>query len=757
MVSKALKYTFIGLTLGAILVTLWGGLITFEQAPPYPGRVVGPDGGLLADRESVLRGQGVFQKYGLMDVGSVWGHGTYRGTEFTADCLHRMGQEVRQSLALARFGKPFAELTAEEQGTLDTAAAAEIKRNTYDAGTDTLTLSPAMAAAFVSVQSYYEKVFSEGKRDSAILPNAIADAGERRDLSHFFFWTAWAAGTLRPGKDMTYTNNWPPDVSVGNTLSSEAMQWTVVSIIAFLAFLGVMTFVFHWFKFFSRDPEEYHLARAMAVSPISASQRKTAKYFLVVTVLFLLQTTMGGLIAHYTVHPASFYGMDAVAQLVPYQWAKSWHLQLAVFWIAVSWIGMTLYAAPLIGGREPKKQGLLVDILFAAVVVVAGGALSGIALGVHNKIGANWFWFGHQGWEYLELGRLWQLLLFAGLLIWLGIVVRALKDHFRKGTDKWDVPHFVAYAGVAIAAFFAFGLFYNPRTHLTVADFWRWWVVHTWVEGMFEFFAAAAIAFVTVNLGLARRKDALRVAYMTAMLALSTGIIGVGHHYYWFGDPSLWFALGGVISALEPVPVLLLMAKVWQEMRALKNAGQEFPYKWPMFFLMASSAWAFIGAGVFGFTITTPVVNYYEHSTYLTVNHGHTALLGTYGFLAIGLLLFSLRGLVKPEAWKDKWLKVSFFGINVGLFLMFAGTLLPVGILQLVDSFRYGLWHARSPEFYNQPFVHWIGQVRMLPDTIIIVCGVVPLVLFAAKAFLNLKPVQVADGAAWPEPPAKSE
>ncbi len=324
-------------------------------------------------------------------------------------------------------------------------------------------------------------------------------------------------------------------------------------------------------------------------------------------------------------------------------------------------------------------------------------------------------------------------------------MIRALKDHFAAGSDKWGLPNFLAYSGVAVVGFFGFGLLYDPNSHLTIADFWRWWVVHTWVEGAFEFFAAAAIVFVMVNLGLVELKAGLRTVYFTVGLALSAGIVGVGHHYYWFGEPSFWLALGSTISALEPVPILLLLAEVWHSQKALVKAGSNFPYKYPLMFLMMSVCWEFLGAGVMGLSITTPIINYYEHATYLTVNHGHTALFGTYGMLSIGLLLFSMRGLVTEEGWNEGFIKITFWGTNIGLFIMFVGTLLPVGILQVLDNIKYGFWHARSNAFWENDVIQILGQTRILPDFLIII-GSGALLLFMLKAVTKIKPVEIKSG-----------
>ncbi|RJO64796.1 MAG: nitric-oxide reductase large subunit [Myxococcales bacterium] len=747
MISRPLKLLFLFSLFGAMAITLIGGWFTYDAAPPYPLETVDSDGQRLFDEDSIWAGQSVWQKYGLMDNGSVWGHGTYRGNDYTATTLHLIGQAMRGHHAQARFNAPYDTLPADQKATLDREVIAELKQNRYQEGSGRLTLTESQTAAWRAIRQHWDRTFSAGDKETVVLAGTVKSADERAQLADFFFWTAWAAGTLRPDKDITYTSNWPPDRSVGNEISSKAVTWTIASLIALMVVLGGTLAVFFKYGFHEDDSTlslDPRVADKIVGLPISASQRKTAKYFLVVVLLFLLQLTMGGLMAHYTVHPGEFYGLKFVSDNIPYNWPKSWHLQLAIFWIAVAWVAAALYLAPIAGKKEPRKQGLLVDVLFAAVLVVAVGALTGTALGVKGVAGDAWFWIGHQGWEFLELGRLWQILLFVGLIVWLFIVGRAVKGSLARGQDRWDAVPFFTFAAVAIVSFFAFGLLYNPHTHLTIADFWRWWVVHTWVEGVFEFFAAAAIAFVLITLGLAPRKKALRAAYLTASLALFSGIIGVGHHYYWFGDPDLWMALGGVISTVEPVPIILLLVKVALDSRHSPVTEAGYPYKWPLMYLGASSAWSFLGAGVFGFIITTPMINYYEHSTYLTMNHGHTALFGTYGMLALGLMLFSLRGIVDPKRWNDKLLKFGFYATNGGLFLMAIFTLLPVGFMQTKDSFINGLWHARSPEFYNDPTVQFIGQWRLIPD-LIIIAGALAIALFVLKAVTHLKPATLPE------------
>ncbi|MBW2249265.1 MAG: cbb3-type cytochrome c oxidase subunit I, partial [Deltaproteobacteria bacterium] len=168
------------------------------------------------------------------------------------------------------------------------------------------------------------------------------------------------------------------------------------------------------------------------------------------------------------------------------------------------------------------------------------------------------------------------------------------------------------------------------------------------------------------------------------------------------------------------------------EYRGIRKEGREFSYKWPLYFLVAASFWNFLGAGVFGFVINLPIINFYEHGTYLTMHHGHTAMFGTYGMLSVALLLFSWRGMVDKAHWKDGILKLSFWGLNGGLFLM--------------ASFKDGLWVARNADFFEKGVVVFLGNFRAIPDTIIIVLGVLPLAYFLITTYPHLKAAEIKDG-----------
>ena len=745
MSLKSLKWAAIICFVVAMAVLLGGGVAMRKDLPPYPGKVVDTSGNVLFEKSNIIAGQDVYQRFGLMDQGAVWGHGSQRGPEFSAASLNLIAEGVGDYLAQKDYGKSYNDLDDLQKGIIDVKTRHEIKPNRYDAATDTLTLTDAQVDGLKRVKQHWDTVFKDGQQRFGFLPNTIADEQQRLEISRFFFWTAWVASTLRPGEDYSYTNNWPPDERVGNIASTETYFYSIAGIMALLVVLGLFVYWIHRYKLWYGAPKGAALAEKLIEMPLTSSQFKAAKFFVVVILLFLLQTSFGGLLAHYTIHPGTFY-FPFVAQLISYNLAKTWHLQLMVFWIATTWLASAIYLAPIIGGREPAKQGLLVQLLFVAVLIVALGSLTGEALGIKGMLGDLWFWFGHQGWEYLELGRFWQILLFVGLIFWLLVVYRAVGRHLKEHKDEFSaLIWFYVFSAVMVVAFFGFGLFYGQGSHLTMADYWRWFVVHLWVESIFEFFGIAVIALLMVAMGLATAQTALRVAYFTAAITFISGIIGTAHHYYWYGGAAFWVGWGAIFSSMEPVPLLTLVVRGLMEYREIRGQGREFSYKWPMYFLVAASFWNFLGAGIFGFLINLPIINFYEHGTYLTMHHGHTAMFGTYGMLSVALLLFSWRGLVDKAYWKDGILKLSFWGLNGGLFLMAFATLLPVGAMQAWTAFKDGLWVARSAEFFESGAVVALGTFRMIPDLIIICLGVLPLAWFLIRTYPHLKRAEIKD------------
>lgn len=733
---------------------LLGGFAVYRSQAPIPAKVVDSNGKLLTTAGEISGGKAVYQKYNLMDYGSTLGHGAYLGPDFTADALHIMTLSMQGYYAQAQYGSEFATLGVEQQAGIAERVRAELKTNRYDEASGTLTLSEAQVYGLKQARSRYRQLLTQGDPERALPPGLIqeqhmpgtdrayvAEGDQIQQISDFFVWTAWLSTVNRPGLNYSYTNNWPFDAAAGNTLTFSSLLWSGVSVTLLVLFTAVILFLYQRYRMQMEENPEAAKGLKLSTAPLTPSQRKTAKYFAVVTLLFLVQTLLGALLAHYYVQGESFYGLD-ILTLLPFNIARGWHLQLAVFWIATAWLALGIYVAPLVSGHEPKRQGLLVDVLFVALLVVVVGSMLGEWLGTKGYLGNLWFLLGNQGWEYLELGRIWQVLLAAGLGIWLFIVYRGLKPALRAEKDRGGLTHLLIYSAVAIPFFYGFAFFFDPSTHITMSDYWRWWVIHLWVEGMFEVFAVVVIGFLMVKLGLVTGRSTLRALYFQLMILLGSGIIGTGHHYYWIGAPDMWIALGAVFSALEVIPLTLLIFEAYAQYKIVTAGGRQFPYKASFWFLIATGIWNLVGAGVLGFLINLPVVNYFEHGSFLTAAHGHGALAGVYGMLAVGLLLFAMRDLVNPAWWNDRLLKISFWGLNLGLAGMILVALLPIGLMQVGEAFTNGFWAARSFEFYSRPVVHALLWLRVIPDSVFIGIGVMPLTYFTVSAFFHQRPAR---------------
>jgi nitric oxide reductase subunit B len=700
-----------------------------SEAPPVVD-VYTADGQLLFTGSSITDGQGVWQSIGGQEIGTVWGHGAYVAPDWTADWLHRESLILLDLWAQRTGAANFAALNLDQQASLKARLVRDMRRNTYDPAARRIIVSGDEATAFHELEAYYADVFGKGRSEYAIPRGALTDPVKQQQIAAFFWWTSWAAHTDRPGSFITYTNNWPHEPLVANGPAPSAILWSILSFVFLLAGIGSLVW---WYA--SQEKSDFHPAFPakdpfLSLKP-TPSQRATLKYFFVVIALWGVQIAMGGLTAHYGVEGGGFYGIH-LDQILPYAVTRTWHLQLAIFWIATSWLATGLYVGPAVSGHEPKGQRLGVNLLFGALVLVVGGSLAGEWMGIEQKLGNLWFWFGSQGYEYVDLGRLWQILLFVGLLLWLFLMVRSLKPALVKRSESRSLMVLFLISSIAIPLFYASGLMYGQRSHLVTAEYWRWWVVHLWVEGFFEVFATVVIAFLFTRLNLLEIRSATRSVLFSTSIFLSGGIIGTFHHLYFAGSSPVVIALGAVFSALEVVPLTLIGYEAWENIRLARDTSQApwiANYKWPIYFFVAVAFWNMVGAGLFGFLINPPVALYYMQGLNLTPVHGHTALFGVYGMLGLGLTLFCLRAIRPGVAWKDRPLKAAFWMINLGLTFMVVISMLPIGILQAVASVQQGTWYARSAEFLQTPSMQFLRWMRV-PGDVLFAAGAAVLGLF---------------------------
>ncbi len=737
MSNKTLWRAFLLVLLGSFAVLLFYGSKIYQQKPPLPERVVTTAGVTLFTGQEIRDGQNVWQSLGGQEVGSIWGHGAYVAPDWSADWLHREATFIRDRLASENYGLAYDQLSTEQQASLQVRLQQELRRNTYNPAARELLISPLRAEAIAAVSRHFTGLFmndpalAQLRTAYAIPENSIKDPARARLLGAFFFWTAWASVTERPGGKVSYTQNWPADELVGNRPAPDLILWTGFSVI--LLILGVALLALYYARQQGEGLEGLDFPDQDPLLGLKStpSMQATLKYFWVVTALILLQVLMGIITAHYGVEGGAFYGLD-LGKLLPYAVSRTWHVQLAILWIATSWLATGLYIAPAVSGREPKYQRLGVNLLFAALLVIVLGSMVGQWMGVMQKLGlVSNFWFGHQGYEYVDLGRFWQIFLLAGLFIWLFLMGRAIWPALRNAREQKSLLAMFLISSVAIAAFYAAGLMWGRQTNLAVAEYWRWWVVHLWVEGFFEVFAAVVVAFLFVRLGLLRIKSATTAVLFSTVVFLAGGILGTFHHLYFTGTPTAVMALGATFSALEVVPLVLMGFDGLQNYRLSKARAWVVKYKWPIYSFIAVAFWNLVGAGIFGFLINPPIALYYMQGLNTTPVHGHTALFGVYGILGIGLMLFVLRSMTIEREWEERSLRVAFWGINLGLALMVLLSVLPVGILQTMASVQHGLWYARSAEFMQQGTLQTLRWLRMIGDSIFTI-GILALAWFVA-------------------------
>jgi nitric oxide reductase subunit B len=709
------------------------------EHPPIPKTVQTPDGRLLFTGDNIMAGQDLFQKYGLMQLGTIFGHGAYLGPDFTAQYLHH---ETIAMLDFYKRNNPEPEAKAMVQ--------TDLKRNAYDAASQNLIFTPAQAYAYGQIEMFYRDFFGAPEKQPPLKKIHITNPDEILNLTTYFAWAAWTSAAARPGKTYSYTNNWPPEPLAGNSPTAEAFLWSVLSLLALLGGAGLLFYfigrydILGWHRKDEEEPGANLEFRPPEIVQLTPSQGATAWYFLVVAGLFLLQGLLGGANAHYHVEQGGFYGFN-LSKLLPYNLSRMWHLQLALFFVASSYLAMGIFITPMIAGREPKYQKHLAIALFGALVLVVVGSLLGEAASLKGYIPTNgpWFWIGAQGWEYLDLGRLWQVLLAIGMLFWVVILLRGMSARL-KGEHPANLPYLFLYSALSIPLFYAAGMVFGKHTNFAVVDFWRFWVVHLWVEDFLELFTTIMVAYIFVLLGVVRITTATRVVYLDIIIYSVGGVIGTMHHLYFSGAPAIHMSLGAFFSAMEVIPLLLLTFEAWRFMRLggtaekslLGASSAHFPHKWAVMFLIAVGFWNFLGAGVFGFLINLPIVSYYEIGTQFTANHAHAALMGVYGMLAIGFFMFVARYFIPPDRNSELAMKTSFWSLNIGLILMTGVNLIPVGFLQLRDSFQNGYWHAREPDFFLTPLVRVFEWARLPGDLLFIIGGILPVVYLALRMFI---------------------
>ncbi len=738
----------------ATMLVMFGTLLYFggeiyQTKPPIPEIVSTGTGETILTRSDILRGQAVWRAMGGMQQGSIWGHGGYLAPDWSADWLHREALALLDIRSYQEQGVAFDDVAdPRDQEWLRASLEIEMRTNTYNAESGAVVISPERVQAVRQVGQHFSALFQgEGPealalREEYALPlhSSLSD-DDAAALNAFFFWTSWAATTERPDRDFSYTSNWPHEPLVGNVPTGQVFIWTFISIFLLIGGIGALVWFYaKEFDLWRADGEPdggFATSDFMDNATITPSMKATAKFFWIVCVLFLVQVALGILTAHFAVEGQGLYGMPLFDWL-PYVVSRTWHTQLGIFWIATAWLATGLYVAPLLTGYEPPFQRFLVNFLFLSLLAIVVGSFVGEWASVHGmfeSLTAS-FWFGHQGYEYIDLGRFWQIYLFIGLLLWTFLMLRALWPMFKVKDKAGSLVFLVVISTVAIGLLFGAGLMWGENTHISMMEYWRWWVVHLWVEGVFEVFATAIVAALLVKMGLVRASIATISVLFATIIFLGAGVLGTFHHLYWSGTPMAVLALGAVFSALEVVPLTVVGFEAYERYKVEGQQKWEATYHWPFMFLGSVLVWNLVGAGMLGFLINPPLALYYLQGLNTTATHGHAALFGVYGMLGLGLMLYCLRGLTNPAVWNTRLLGVAFWCLNIGLAMMVFLSLLPQGLWQGYASFSEYYAYARTAEFMHSPIMETLVWIRV-PGDIVFGIGMLAIVLFVFRAFVD--------------------
>ncbi|ADQ68951.1 nitric oxide reductase, NorZ apoprotein [Halogeometricum borinquense DSM 11551] len=738
-IAKALVAVFI---INLVVMGV-GAYYSSQHVPPIPKEVVGPDGDVIVTQSQVQNGKIAFQKDGLMNHGSILGNGAYYGVDYTADALDLKVQYMREYYAQERHGSAYEKLDTAEQASVNSLVRADLDESLAK-NTETIRYSAAEVYAHEQAREEYVQRYHEGSAERGLPADFIGSAEDARRFADFAMWTAWISHTDRPGSDHSFTNEWPYNPAAGNAPTGSTMTWSVISMVLLVAAVGIGVWLYNSVELPEPEITSIEVPPPDEIS-LSPSQRAATRFIPLAGALFALQVLLGGLLAHYYVERHAFFGIEKLfgvelISVLPFSLAKTFHLDLAILWIASLWLGAGLFLPPLLTNYEPPRQKTYIHVLLGALIVAAVGGLAGIWFGAQGYIdGALWWILGNEGLEYLEVGRLWQVGLLVGFVLWTALVWRGFRPLIKR-ESRYGLAHLIVYAGGSIGLLFTAGMLYTPQTNIVMTEFWRWWVVHMWVEGAFEFFIVSIVGLTLVSMGLLKKRSAEKAVAFQALFVMGSGVIGAAHHYWWVGQPDVWVPLGSVFSTLELIPLILILFEAMGQYRALATSDDGFPYTLPFMFIIASGFWNFVGAGVLGFFINLPLINYYEHGTYLTVGHAHAAMFGAFGFLALGMATYMLRISAKPAQWTGKRLRWAFWLWNIGLAVMVFVSVLPVGFLQLETAFTQSYAAARSLAFYNGELVQLLFWARLPGDTMIIL-GTLVFAYDMVKKRFTLRPV----------------
>lgn len=379
-------------------------------------------------------------------------------------------------------------------------------------------------------------------------------------------------------------------------------------------------------------------------------------------------------------------GYDVLHDFIPFNTARATHTNLLVVWLLTGFMGAAYYIIPDEAQREIHSVRLgyiqLISLIVVSVVAL---------IGFH----VNWW----EGRKFLEIPRPLDYLVVANVLLFLYNVGRTVLNGKRNTTTG-----IVLYLGLVSAA-----LLYLPGMihfdNQTFDSYFRWWVVHLWVEGVWELIMGGILAYLLIKLTGVDREVIEKWLYVIVGLTFLSGILGTGHHYYYIGAPKYWLIVGGVFSALEP---LSFLGMALFAVNLYRKSGREHPNKISLYWTIGCAIMSFVGAGFLGFAHTLPQVNLYTHGTLITAMHGHLAFWGAYAMLVLAIISYALPQMTgRKKLYNSRYGQWAFWLTNIGMLAM-TGAFAVAGITQVYLERKFGLDFL---EVQHEIEVHFLGLI----------------------------------------------
>lgn len=385
------------------------------------------------------------------------------------------------------------------------------------------------------------------------------------------------------------------------------------------------------------------------------SQQISYYFFATSMLLLTLQLVYGLIMA------SAHLGYDVLHEIIPFNVARATHNNLLVVWLLSGFMGAAYYIIP----EEVDSELVSLPLAFVqyfALVIVGVVAIIGFHL--------NWW----EGRKFLEIPRALDYLVVVDVLLFLGIIGFTLLKSKKRTTTS-----LILFFGLFSAA-----ILYLPGMIDTINQandsFWRWWVVHLWVEGVWELILGSILAFLLIKLTGVDREILEKWLYIIIGLTFLSGVLGTGHHYYWVGTPQYWLFVGGFFSALEP---LAFLGMTFYAIYVYNHRVIDHPNKIALTWTLGCAIMAFIGAGFLGFVHTLPSINIYTHGTLITAMHGHMAFWGAYAMIVFSIISYTLPIITNSKVvYSHKLSKYAFFSSNIGMTGMVLSFAL-AGILQV--------------------------------------------------------------------------